>query len=80
VNVGSTTIVMTGHEGIEGSDTIGIGGLKATEGGSLQDGGIVRVTHSRVALDTDVDTLAEQEWLAWNCTIIIIRQKAQDLR
>lgn len=78
--MGSTTIVVAGHEGIEGSDTIGIGGLKATEGSSLQDGGIIRVTHSGVALDTDVNTLAEQESLALLSIILTIRQKAQNLR
>jgi hypothetical protein len=63
MDMGSTALVMTGHEGVESGDTIFISKLKTTESGALQHASIVGVTHSGVALDTDIGTLSCVEML-----------------
>lgn len=58
MNMGSTALVVTGHKGVESGDTIFISKLKTTESGALQHASIVGITHSGVALDTDIGTLS----------------------
>jgi hypothetical protein len=57
VDVSCASLVVTREEGVEGSNAVGVSRLDTTKCCSLQDGRIVRVTHARIALNTDVDTL-----------------------
>jgi hypothetical protein len=57
VDVGGAPVVVAGEESVEGGNAVAIGRLDATEGGAVEDGGIIGVAHAGVALDTDVDTL-----------------------
>lgn len=56
MNVGSTPIVVTGEGRIERRNAVAVCWLHAAERGSLEDGGILGVTHAGVALNADVDT------------------------
>jgi hypothetical protein len=54
VNVSGTTAIVAGEESVESGDTMGISELQASECCALEHCGIMKISHTRVALDTDV--------------------------
>lgn len=55
MNVSGAAVIVAGHDTVKDGDTVGVGGLHTTESRELQDGGIVRVTHAGIALDSAID-------------------------
>ena len=60
VDVRGASVVVPGHERVKGGNAISVRRLHAAERGAHQDRRVIGITHSGVALDTDVDTLFHQ--------------------
>ena len=54
MNVGCAAFVVARQEGVKGGNAVIISGLDAAQGSALEDRGIVGVTHTRIALNTNI--------------------------